>query len=289
MKKRRYNLDTVATIYPSTINKRWSMIFRLSAKLRVEVDPELLQKAVDDLQTRFSFFYVSLQKGFFRYYLEEMDTPVRIRRDGRHKLTYMSRKELKHSCLRVLYGRNHICIELFHGVTDGMGVMVYFVSLLHHYLEMALGVKLNRNELIRLPGSRRLRSDVEESFIKNEAEKALTLKEDRVYMPHTRYDRLKYSIVTRIAVDRRKLSERAKSLNVSVTELMAALVVESIEALQKKHVAAGKHRPVKISVPYDLRRRFNSISVMSAMWGRISGKAPSSSGNYAILLRTSCR
>ena len=53
-------LDTAALIFPATMNSKWSNVFRLSATLKEDIDPDILQKAVDDLRESFPSFYVGL-------------------------------------------------------------------------------------------------------------------------------------------------------------------------------------------------------------------------------------
>ena len=64
MNRNWYRLDTAALLFPAVMNKNWSNAFRLEATINHEVDPFILQKAVDDLQVRFPSFYVGLRTGF---------------------------------------------------------------------------------------------------------------------------------------------------------------------------------------------------------------------------------
>ena len=124
MQKNWYRLDTAALIFPATAWRDWSNAFRVSANLFEAVDPEILQRAADDLRPRFPSFFVSLHKGVFWYYLEETSHGVQVRGDYAYPLTFMSSRELRRSCLRVLYYKNRIAVEFFHALTDGHGGFV---------------------------------------------------------------------------------------------------------------------------------------------------------------------
>lgn len=63
-------LDNAALIFPAVRRKNWSNAFRVSATLYEDVDPEILQQAVDALAPRFPSMYVSLHRGLFWYYLQ---------------------------------------------------------------------------------------------------------------------------------------------------------------------------------------------------------------------------
>ena len=71
MQKNWYRLDTAALIFPAIARRDWCNAFRVSATLCEPVDPEILQRATDDMRRRFPFYFVTLHKGFFWYYLEE--------------------------------------------------------------------------------------------------------------------------------------------------------------------------------------------------------------------------
>ena len=79
MARKWYRLDTAALIFPVTRRRDWSNVFRLSATLREEVDPGLLQQAADELRPRFPSFYVTLHTGVFWHDLEECRERVPIR------------------------------------------------------------------------------------------------------------------------------------------------------------------------------------------------------------------
>ena len=84
-------LDTAALIFPATMNSKWSNVFRLSATLKEDIDPDILQKAVDDLRERFPSFYVGLKYGFFWCYLQRSKTNPKVQMDYSYPLTYMGK------------------------------------------------------------------------------------------------------------------------------------------------------------------------------------------------------
>ena len=142
MQKNWYRLDTAALIFPAIARRDWSNGFRVSATLSEEIDIGLMEQAAADLKTRFPTCYVSLQKGIFWYYLEESDQKIRVREDFAYPLTFMSSRELRKSCLRLLVFRNRIAAEFFHSVTDGRGGTVYLVNLIARYLTLKYGLEI---------------------------------------------------------------------------------------------------------------------------------------------------
>ena len=142
MQNNWYRLDTAALIFPAITRRDWSNAFRVSACLKDEIDADILQQAVDALRPRFPSYYVTLRKGVFWYYLEESRESVKVQNDYAYPLTFMSSRELKHNCLRVLVYKNRIAAEFFHSLADGRGGSVYLCNLIARYLELTEGISI---------------------------------------------------------------------------------------------------------------------------------------------------
>ena len=104
----------------------------------------MLQRAANDLRPRFPSFFVTLHKGAFWYYLEESAKPAEVRSDYAYPLTFMSSRELRRSCLRILYYKNRIAVEFFHSLTDGRGGTLFAANLAARYLELKYGLAVPR-------------------------------------------------------------------------------------------------------------------------------------------------
>ena len=74
-KKLWFKLDLSANVYPTLQRKNFSSVFRLSVLLKSEIDPLLLQQAVDETLPRFPTFQVAIRKGLFWRYLEKNTRP----------------------------------------------------------------------------------------------------------------------------------------------------------------------------------------------------------------------
>ena len=258
MQKKWYRLDTAALIFPAIARRDWSNAFRVSACLEEEVDPEILQKAVDDLRPRFPSYYVTLRKGMFWYYLEESRRPVLVQNDYAYPLTFMSSRELRRNCMRVLVFRNRIAVEFFHALTDGHGGSVYLCNLVARYLERKEGIVLPREGLLRELNEEPTPEELEDSFLKNAAEVAAGRREARSYRLHGTRDERGFKTLTTGIVETKTLLDTARRSGVSVTALLAAVMAESIIAMQDLERPRRRQRPVKITIPVDLRRLYGS-------------------------------
>ena len=258
MPKNWYRLDTAALIFPATARRDWSNAFRVSAGLNETVDPELLQHAVDDLRHRFPSYYVALRKGFFWYYLEESDNRVEVRQDFAYPLTFMSSRELKRNCMRVLYYKNRIAVEFFHSLTDGRGGSIFLCNLVARYLELRYGVEIPREGLVRDLNQKPTARELEDSFLKNAAEVAMSRKQETSYRLHGTREARGFRTLTTGVVDTQALLDTAHRYGVTVTALLAAVMVESIIAMQNTERPRKRQRPVKVTIPVDLRRLYGS-------------------------------
>ena len=258
MQNNWYRLDTAALIFPAITKRDWSNAFRISACLKDEVDTEILQRAVDALRPRFPSYYVTLRKGMFWYYLEESREPVRVQNDYAYPLTFMSSRELKHNCLRVLVYKNRVAAEFFHSLADGRGGSVYLCNLIARYLELKEGISIPREGLIRDLDQAPPPEELEDSFLKNAAEVASGRKEERSYRLHGTREARGFKTLTTGIVETQALLDTAHRYGVTVTALLAAVMTESVIAMQNEERPRRRQRPVKITIPVDLRRLYGS-------------------------------
>lgn len=258
MAKKWYRLDTAALIFPAVARRDWSNAFRVSATVTEAVDPDILRRAANDMRRRFPSFFVALRKGFFWYYLEENDDPVEVRGDYAYPLTFMSSREVRRSCLRVLYYKNRIAVEFFHSLTDGYGGSVFLCNLVARYLELKYGVQIPCEGLIRDLTQPPSEEEMEDSFLKNAAEAASGRREEKSYRLHGTRDAMGFKTLTTGIVDTRSLLDTAHRYQVTVTALLAAVMAESVIAMQSAELPRRRQRPVKITIPVDLRRLYGS-------------------------------
>ncbi len=261
MQKKWYRLDTAALIFPAITRRDWCNAFRVSASLSDPVDPEILQQATDDLRRRFPSYFVTLRKGFFWYYLEESSLPVTVQGDYAYPLTFMSSRELKRNCFRVLWYKNRIAVEFFHALTDGRGGSIFLANLVARYLELRYGITIPREGLIRELDQDPPPEELEDSFLKNAAEVASGRKEAPSYRLHGTREPGGFRHLTTGIVDTQALLETAHRYHVTVTALLAAVMAECIIAMQDAERPRRRQRPVKITIPVDLRRLYGSSTL----------------------------
>ena len=250
-------LDNAALIFPAIRQRRWVNVFRVSATLRHPVDPALLQRAVDDLQPRFPSMYVRLRTGMFWYYLQQIPGTVRVREDYAFPLTLMQEKELHTCCLRVMYFRERIAVEFFHSLTDGNGGMVYLKTLAARYLSLQRGEEIPAGEGVLDWREAPQPEELEDSFLKNANRHVLNDHEPDALRLRGTYEPNFLHLVTGV-VDSETLRAAAHAHGSTVTVFLAAVLCQCILEYQADTVRPSRRRPVKITVPINLRRLYGS-------------------------------
>jgi len=258
MPKNWYRLDTAALIFPAIARRDWSNAFRLSVCLKDDIDIKILQRAADSLKPRFPSFYVTLHRGFFWYYLEESSSPVQIREDYAYPLTFMSSRELKRNCVRILVFKNRIAAEFFHAVTDGYGGCAYLANLTARYLELKEGVSIPSEGIIRDLSDAPTQEELEDSFLKNAAKAAAGRDEAPSFRLRGSREERGFKTLTTGIADTSALMDAAHRYGVTLTALLAAVMAESIIAIQNETVPLRRRRPVMITLPVDMRRLYKS-------------------------------
>lgn len=260
-KRFRLPLDNAAKIYPAVRNKRWSNVFRLSATLKDEIDPIILQSALAVTIKRFPSMAMKLDKNFFWYYLEEISVVPKVRPDTPSPCTIMPLSEIKTCAFRVLYGRNYIAAEFFHSITDGNGGLVFLKTLTAEYLLQKEHVEIPFIDGILDRKEKPDKKESEDSFLKYNGTVAASRREDTAYrIRGTAEPDGFHNVVTGI-VDLNGALAAAKSRGVSLTTLLVSVMIYSIMQIQNNEVAdKAKQKPVKVLVPVNLRKYFKSSS-----------------------------
>ena len=258
MNKNWMRLDNAALIFPAVRNNRWVNTFRFSASMREPVDPALLQQAVDDLMPRFPSFYLRLGIGLFWYFLEAVKSPPRVRPEYAYPLTHMSVKEQRECCFRVLYHEKRIAVEFFHVLTDGSGALVYFKNLLARYVTLKYGCEIPLEEGILDIQEEPREIEVKDAFQRCSGKYPLSRRESTAYRLKGRPDPRGVIHVITGVVETAQLKEAAAARNTTVNGLLAAVMMDTIIEIQAAHVRESARRPVKVTVPINLRRLFNT-------------------------------
>lgn len=263
MEDKWYKLDNAAKIYPAIREANWAPIFRVDAVLREEVDYGCLQSALLLTYKRFPTFSVHIAKGLFWYYFEPRESEPAVTLENTYPLRPFSKEKDNGYLFRVLYFKKRVSFEVFHSITDGYGAMVFLKTLLYNYFMIINGRELV-DDLLQLdkygilyykdlPTSYEMEDSFHHFALNNVGVK---LGESPAFkIPGTRIRRGTVR-VTHVLLGVDALHNLSKSYDSTITEFLTGLLVYSI--LKARVYDSFNKRPVKVSVPVNLRKHFPS-------------------------------
>lgn len=246
-------LDMAAILYSYTKTKTWNQTYRISVVLKDEVDEEALKTAVRKLRYRFPTFYVRLENGFLWKHFTPAPVDIdEIVVNGNNLCSPVDASSADIPLFKVYFCKKKISLDVFHGVTDGRGSLVFFKTLLAAYLRLkgfdipaSEGV-LNLDELPR-------EEELTDGYIKfyDKAKGKMSRSEPAAYQHYVNEADGPFSIVQgRFSVN--ELKTVTRKYGVSVTEYLAALYCYTYYI----NKADGSKKPIKIQFPVDLRGVF---------------------------------
>lgn len=261
-KLRWMRLDNAAKLYPAARNQRWSNLFRVSATLTEEVDPQVLQAALDVTVRRFPSLAARLRKGVFWYYLQQLSKAPAITPESSYPLVRMSRRETRECAFRVLVYRRRIAVEMFHSLTDGTGALIFLKTLVAEYLHQRHGLQIppERGVLGRLEDPSE--EELEDSFTRYAGAVSAQRQEQDAYRLSGTPEIGGFLNITCLQLPASVLVDVAHSHGVSVTAFLTAAMIMAIQRIQARHIPNPRYRkPIRVQVPVNLRTLFPSRSV----------------------------
>ena len=132
-----YKLDLSAIVYPTLQRRDFSSVYRLSVLLKEEIEPDILQQAVDKTMPRFPTYKAAIRKGLFWRYLEPNNRPGPfVQEDVKNPCQPMHFKANNRYLVRFYYYRNRIAMEAHHSLGDGTGGMCLLQTVTATYLRL---------------------------------------------------------------------------------------------------------------------------------------------------------
>ncbi len=257
-KKDWYKLDLSAIVYPTLQRRDFSSVYRLSVLLKEEIQPEVLQKAVDMALPRFPTYKAAMRKGVFWRYLEPNHRPGPfVQKDVKNPCQPMDFKANNRYLVRFYYYKNRISIECHHSLGDGTGGMSVLLTVTATYLRL-LGKEIENGGLVLDIDAQPDPEELEDAYMKyaNAKVKPPRPGEKTYRIRGTKEPFYTLNIVDGI-MSTPEVIKVAKSYNATITEYLNAVLIYAL----MKHQENSFHmslKPVKIAMPVNLRRFFPS-------------------------------
>ena len=119
-------LDNSAKIFPISAGKKYSTVFRVSAILKEQIDPCILEKAVKIALEKYKSFRVKMKNGFFWNYLEYNPKDIIVEPERDYPCRYINPKTNNQYLFKITYFEKKINIDIFHSLTDGNSGVQFF-------------------------------------------------------------------------------------------------------------------------------------------------------------------
>lgn len=254
-------LDNAAKLYSATSNEKDTRVFRFYCELKEEVEPFVLQKALDLTVERYPVFLSVMRTGLFWHYLEKSSLRPKVREEDRAPCSNLYVRDKQELLFDVTYYGRRINFEVYHALTDGTGATEFMRELVKNYLYLA-----HREEGL----AQREIADRELTVADQEADSF-----KKYYSPERRGKREKkpraYQLkkpgkergrlqITEAVVPVSELLAKAREAGVSITVYLTAAFLcaihEEMSKLQEK-------KPVILMVPVNLRKYFPSASMLN--------------------------
>ena len=253
-----YRLDLSAIVYPTLQRRDFSSVYRLSVLLKEDVNPDVLQQAVDIAIKRFPTYKSAMRKGLFWRYLEPNNNPGPIvQKDVRNFCMPMPFKSNNRYLVRFYWYGRRIALEAHHSLGDGTGGMFLLQTVTAVYLRL-LGHPVANDGFILDVDSEPDPEEFEDAYMRyaNAQVRPARPAEKTYRVRGTKEPFYTLNVIDGI-MSVKEVMQVAKRYNATVTEYLNAVLLYSL--LQKQeHDFHLKLRPVRIAMPVNLRRFFPS-------------------------------
>lgn len=248
-------IDNAGLIYPSASNETWNNVFRVSAYLKEDIIPQVLQQALNIVIKRYPHLNVSIRRGFFWYYFQNIEKNPRVEEEKDYPCRRMELNSKQH-LFRVLYYKNKISFETFHSLTDGTGAICFLNSLIGCYFNL-LEKNISEKDLIINYKDKPTPEEIEDSFkrVADKSGKALRRAKKAYQVYGTPEPNGKLDVIT-LTLNSENLHQIAKEYDATITQFLVAVYAKAILNYQQFTIQKGK--PVVISVPINLRKYYNT-------------------------------
>lgn len=258
---RWHKLDNTANLFPVVTNRRYTNVFRMTAVLTEEIDPELLDRALNEVLPYFAAFNVRMRHGLFWSYLETNHARPQVLREEESPCRYIDPVETNRFLFRVLYYKRRIHLETFHVLTDGTGAMRFLKAICYRYLQLAHPDAFTPDQLSTFYGTENA-GDVQDGYIENYVRaKSKAFRDPSAF--HLKGEhRLagELGVVTAL-IPLDALKAECRRYDATIGEYLTACIAFGIyEEYTSGH---GSKKPINIFVPVNLRPIFGTETALN--------------------------
>ena len=253
-----FPLDYAAKIYPATMKRDQMTMFRLSATLKKDIVPEILQMALNFTIKRFPSFSGYLRHGVFWHYIEGFNRRFIIEEETGIPCQTMKIARTGAQLLHIFYFKKRISVEFFHILTDGHGGMIFLKTLVAEYLRLLGEDILCDNgvwDINETPDPAETANDYHE--IKDCNNTGGFMNKMAAQM-NGKVSKVTPCRIISFDMDSAAVKEAARRYGVTVTAYILG-----VQLLAGKQACAGKKGIFSVQVPIDVREVYGSKTLLN--------------------------
>ncbi len=273
------DFDGAGIIYPYVANKKWNNVYRVEARLKMDVDFNNLEDAVKIMKKKYPYFFSRVSVYGKKYVLKCGYSSNIIFKNAPLCKPFDIKEE--ETLLRVVYTQRTIGVEFFHGITDGHGAQMFFEELLKEYLNIMYSrCNYDSPRFNKLPTNENLlRLNDIYTDIYNLGGKSVSRFLSKAYQ----FSGKNSGDLSSVSINAysSSIKSAAHKYGVSVSEYLCAVQIAAILKTEKV-----KNKTLRISVPVDLRRHFDIASTRNASLYILVKIKPNEIRDFKTLLQT---
>ena len=189
--------------------------------------------------------------------LEQIPQAPAIQPEKSCPLAHAPFDQVRRCALRVLVYHDRIAVEFFHAITDGTGGTIFLKTLLAEYLCQKYGITVPAEDGVLGRLEEPDEEELEDSFLRYAGDVKASRKEATAYHLSGTPEPDGFKNLVTLMVPTDALRSCAREYGVTVTELLAAAMMQAIDRLQaEKEPRRSRRKPVKVLIPVNLRNLF---------------------------------
>ena len=245
-------LDNTGKLFPLVSSENLSNVFRIAVTLKEEIEPDILQQALEDVLPLFESFRVRLRRGLFWYYFETNHRKITVEKEDTYPCQFISHKVSPYYLFRISYYNTRINVEIYHALSDGLGAVNFAKLLACRYLQIKH--KLDTPKIVR---EANVKAEEEDGYLKYYKEvKKQHYSNEKAYQLEGRKLGFRVENIIHGSVPLKELKAVSKSYGVSITKYLTAVM---IWAIYDGYLKGEDVTPfIGVNLPINLRSMFNS-------------------------------
>lgn len=245
-------LDNTGKIFPLVSGEGLSNVFRIAVTLKEEIEPDILQQALEDILPQFEGFRVRLKRGLFWYYFETNHRKIYVEKEDTYPCQYISHKLAPYYLFRVSYYKCRINVEIYHALSDGLGAVNFAKLLACRYLQIRHN--MDTPPIVR---NASVKAETEDSYLKYYKDVPKQKYDDKkAYLLEGKKLSFGVENVMHGRVPLKELKAVCKRYGVSITKYLTAVLIWTI---YENYLKDEEHKPfIGVNLPINLRSMFES-------------------------------